>query len=127
MKMLIDTNRYTDFSRNVPDVVARFVEADELFVPFAVIAELRAGFKNGTILSRNENALVRFLGNPKVQMLFPDLETTNIYANIFAQLRRQGTPIPTHDMWIASLAIQYSLPVFTRDNHFKKLPQLTLL
>ena len=127
MKMLIDTNRYTDFSRNVPDVVARFVEADELFVPFAVIAELRAGFKNGTILSRNENALVRFLGNPKVQMLFPDLETTNIYADIFAQLRRQGTPIPTNDMWIASLAIQYSLPIFTRDDHFKNLPQLTLL
>lgn len=57
MRMLIDTNRYTDFARNVEDVVSRFLSCDEIFVPFAVIAELRAGFKNGRMLSQNEASL----------------------------------------------------------------------
>ena len=127
MKILIDTNRYTDFARNVPDVVTRFLEAEEIAVPFAVVAELRAGFKNGTLLSQNEAGLVRFLENPKVFVLFPDLATTNVYADIFAQLRRQGTPIPTNDIWIAALALQHSLPLYTRDGDFKHVQQLELV
>jgi len=39
-------------------------------------------------------------------------------------MRKQGTPIPTNDMWIAALALQHSLALHTRDKHFVHLPQL---
>lgn len=40
------------------------------------------------------------------------------------QLRMQGTPIPTNDMWIAALVLQHSLALFARDTHFDALAQM---
>jgi tRNA(fMet)-specific endonuclease VapC len=44
---------------------------------------------------------------------------------VYRQLRRQGMPIPTNDMWIAALVLQHSLVLCARDAHFEALPQLT--
>jgi predicted nucleic acid-binding protein len=41
------------------------------------------------------------------------------------QLRRQGTPIPTNDLWIAALVLQHDLVLCARDRHFDHLPQIT--
>ena len=125
MKILIDTNRYTDFANRDTEAIARFIEATEIVIPFVVLAELRAGFRNGKLLRKNEDFLVKFLANEKVKALYPDEQTTLVYADIFAQLRSQGTPIPTNDIWIASLAVQHSLPLDTRDQHFDNIPQLS--
>lgn len=124
MKLLIDTNRYTDFVRGDADTVRLLTEADRIFVPFIVLAELRAGFQCGTIARRNEAVLASFLSNARVEVLYPDARTLQVYAEIFAQLRAQGTPIPTNDIWIAALAVQHALPLCSRDAHFGKLPQL---
>ena len=62
MKILIDTNRYSDFAKGEKTAVETFTTADRIFVPFVVVAELRAGFRSGTISQRNEAVLVRFLG-----------------------------------------------------------------
>ena len=76
---------------------------------------------------RKEAKLVEFLNSPRVSVLFADDQTTRNYAEIFAQLRRAGTPIPTNDLWIAALAVQHDLPPLTSDRHFLRLPQLLLL
>jgi predicted nucleic acid-binding protein len=44
--------------------------------------------------------------------------------SIFAQLRRQGTPIPTNDIWIAALVLQHDLVLLTDDTHFSNIPQI---
>lgn len=44
-----------------------------------------------------------------------------------AELRTQGTPIPTNDLWIAALVVEHGLTLYTRDRHFEHLPQLPLL
>ena len=124
MNILVDTNRYTDFAKGVSEVVDSFLSAELIFIPFIVLAELRAGFRCGSMSLKNEMYLDRFLHNQKVRILFPDEGTTKVYAEVYAQLRRQGTPIPTNDIWIASLAIQYSLPLYTRDKHFSNIPNL---
>ncbi|MFO7535848.1 MAG: type II toxin-antitoxin system VapC family toxin [Kiritimatiellia bacterium] len=124
MNILVDTNRYRDFCEgkaNAVDVVQR---ARTLAIPFVVLAELRAGFLCGTIARHNEQTLTRFLNSQRVQILFPDEDTTHHFARIFAQLRRQGTPIPVNDIWIAALAVQHDLILFTRDSHFDDLPQI---
>ena len=127
MKILIDTNRYSDFAKGEKTAVETFTTADRIFVPFVVVAELRAGFRSGTISQRNEAVLVRFLANERVEVLYADAQTTLIYAETFARLRRNGTPIPTNDLWIAALAIQHSLPLCSRDAHFEKVPQIARL
>lgn len=127
MRILIDTNRYTDFANKDPAAVARFLEAEELIVPFIVLAELRAGFRSGTLSRRNEDILARFLSNAKVRPLYPDERTTHVYADLYALLRSRGTPIPANDIWIASLAVQHSLPLYTRDRHFQNIPRLSCI
>ena len=125
MKLALDTNRYTDLCRGDASVIATVELADEVWLPFIVVGKLRAGFAAGTQGPRNEAVLRRFLLKPRVGVLYADDQTTHHYANIFRQLRKQGMPIPTNDMWIAALALQHSLVLFARDAHFDALPQLT--
>ena len=125
MRLALDTNRYTDLCRGEPSVIETVELANEVWLPFIVVGELRAGFAVGTQGTRNEAALRRFLLKPGVAILYADDQTTQHYAAVYRQLRRQGTPIPTNDMWIAALVLQHSLVLFARDAHFDALPQLT--
>ncbi len=124
MRLALDTNRYTDLCRGEPAVVETVELADEVWLPFIVLGELRAGFAVGSHGPRNEAILRRFLLKPGVGTLYADEQTTHIYGAVYRQLRRQSTPIPTNDMWIAALVMQHSLVLFGRDTHFDVLPQL---
>jgi len=124
MKFLIDTNRYSDFAKGEHSAVELFTSADRIFVPYVTLAELHAGFSCGKISQKNEAVLSRFLSNARVEVLYADLQTTRVYGELYAELRAKGTPVPTNDLWIAALAVQYSLPLCTRDEHFTKLPQI---
>jgi len=127
MRLALDTNRYVDFCRGQPEVVEPLRQAERIFLPFVVLAELRAGFFCGQRVRQNEQTLVRFLNSPRVRVLYPDDQTTHHYARLYRQLREQGTPIPAHDLWIAALVIQHDLMLLTRDRHFDSLPQLPLV
>jgi tRNA(fMet)-specific endonuclease VapC len=127
MKLALDTTRYTDLCRGDVPVVEMVERADEVWLPFIVLGELRAGFAVGTQGPLNEAVLRRFLLKAGVAVLYADDQTTHHYANVYRQLRKQGTPIPTNDMWIAALVLQHSLVLCARDAHFDALPQLTRL
>jgi tRNA(fMet)-specific endonuclease VapC len=124
MRIAVDTNRYRDFCTGVPEAVEQFSVADGIYLPFITLAELRAGFLCGGLSRKNESVLMRFLNRPRVHLLFADENTTHHYARLFLQLRSQGTPIPTNDIWIAALVMQHDLLLYSRDQHFDFLPQL---
>jgi predicted nucleic acid-binding protein len=124
MKVALDTNRYVDLCRGVAETVNVVEEAEAVLLPFVVLAQLRAGFAYGQRQTDNERVLRRFLLKDGVQTLFPDDQTTHHYASVFRQLRIQGTPIPTNDMWLAALALQHNLVLHARDKHFDALPQI---
>jgi tRNA(fMet)-specific endonuclease VapC len=124
MRLALDTNRYVDFCRGVPEVVAMLEHAEAVYLPFVVVGELRAGFAVGTSGPKNERTLRRFQMRPGVSMLLADEQTTHHYAAVYRQLRVQGTPIPTNDLWIAALVLQHDLSLYARDQHFDHLPQL---
>ncbi len=46
------------------------------------------------------------------------------YAAIKDYLRREGTPIPTNDLWIAASTLQHGLILATRDEHFDAIEGL---
>jgi tRNA(fMet)-specific endonuclease VapC len=124
VRLALDTNRYTDLCRGDAHVLERIETANEVWLPFIVLGELRAGFAVGNQGPRNEAILRRFLLKPGVDVLYADEQTTHHYANVYRQLRKQGTPVPTNDMWIAALVLQHSLMLYDRDAHFDALPQL---
>ncbi|MGA2976857.1 MAG: hypothetical protein ABSF77_16240 [Spirochaetia bacterium] len=79
--------------------------AEIVCTAFVTLAKLRAGFLAGKAGRPNE-------------------QTAHHYARLFLQLRKQGTPIPTNDIWIAALDVQHDLVLFSRDAHFERLQQL---
>jgi predicted nucleic acid-binding protein len=127
MRILLDTNCYSEIDEGDPDTMNRVQTATEVWLPLIVLGELYAGFELGSQRERNEKQLESFLNRPSVGVLFPDNETARQYGRIFHLLRRQGTPIPTNDIWIAALALQHDLLLDSSDKHFKYVPGLMLL
>ncbi len=127
MRLAIDTHGYTDFCRGEAQVIDYLETAETIYLPIIVVGELRAGFAVGTQSSKNERVLQQFLIQPGVEMLSPDEETTFHYSAVYRQLRSQGTPIPTNDMWIAAVVLQHGLVLAHRDRHFDHLPQLATI
>ena len=127
MRIALDANRYVDFAKGVPEVAAHVAKADAVFLPFVVLGELRSGFLGGSRGEHNERGLIHFLSSPRVAVLHADDGTTHHYARLTLQLRKQGAPIPTNDVWIAALVVQHNLHLLARDQHFDALPQLAML
>lgn len=127
MKVALDTNRYRDLCEGDEEVVRLLEEAASIYVALIVIGELRAGFALGRKGRENEAVLQRFLMKPGVEVLYPGDATTRHYASLFRQLRQQGTPIPTNDLWIAALVLERDLVLCSRDQHFRHVPQLNIV
>lgn len=53
--------------------------------------------------------------------------TPAIYARIYFDLERRGAMIPINDIWIAALAIEAQLPILARDEHFSRIPGLSVI
>jgi tRNA(fMet)-specific endonuclease VapC len=120
MRVALDTNSYSNLLLGLGSFEAQdLVEnADQVFLPLIVLAELHSGFRIGKKRRENEELLNVFLSKPGVEILYPDYSTANHYADLSLQLRVHGTPIPTNDLWIASLVLQHDLFLITNDSHF---------
>jgi tRNA(fMet)-specific endonuclease VapC len=127
VRVALDANRYGDLARGDREVAALLETAERVFLPFVVLAELRAGFAAGSRGIENERLLQRFLAKRGVEPLLASDATTRHYAQLYRQLRHQGTPIPTNDLWIAALVVEHDLALCTRDGHFQNLPQIILV
>lgn len=127
MRVALDTNRYVDFCRGDRQAQDLLETASLVYLPLIVLAELRAGFAVGTRSQSNERALRGFLRKPGVEILHPTESTTLIYASLYRQLRSQGTPIPTNDLWTAALVVEHNLVLCSRDEHFHRLAQLEIV
>jgi tRNA(fMet)-specific endonuclease VapC len=126
-RISIDTNIYTAFKCNHPDVVSAFQNCDLLGVDVTVLAELYAGFILGNREKKNKHALEEFLSQPRVEVLAHDGETAERYALILAGLKKKGKPIPTNDIWIAANAMKNGHALYSFDKHFSEIDGLALL
>ena len=59
-----------------------------------------------------------------VSVISPTIRTAQVYGEVKAELSRRGQIIPNNDVWIAAYAIQYGLPLITRDAHFCRVSGL---
>jgi len=124
--VLIDTNIYSYAMRGDPDTVSVLQQAGEIAVCSISIGELLSGFKGGSREKENRKELDEFLDAPRVHIYHIDENTAEFYAEILNTLREKGAPIPTNDIWIASVAFQHGLRLYSKDKHFESIPGLML-
>lgn len=127
MKLLLDTNRLSDALAEDDDVLDVLETAEAIHVPVVALGELRAGFHAGSRPAKNETRLQWFLSQDGVSIEGIDAAVSHRYAEIHAALRRRGTPIPTNDLWIAAIALEIGLVLYTRDAHFGRVPGLACM
>jgi len=124
VKLLLDTNRLSDALAQVDEVIERLETTEAIHVPVIALGEIRSGFARGSRPAENEARLQWFLAQDGVTTLGVDAPVSHRYAAIHRTLRARGTPIPTNDLWIAAMAIEFGLVVYTRDAHFAAVPGL---
>jgi tRNA(fMet)-specific endonuclease VapC len=118
-KVLIDTNIYSYAMKGDPETIAVLQQSHEIGICAVSIGELLSGFKGSNRELENRKELEEFLDTPRVKMYSIDEDTAEFYAEVLNSLKENGKPIPTNDIWIASVALQYGLKLFSKDQHFK--------
>jgi tRNA(fMet)-specific endonuclease VapC len=120
---LIDTNIIVDSLRN-KELASQLTSMTNLYISTIVYGELLFDAYNSQNPQKHIERLNLFLTN--FTTLATDSNTAEAYAKIKANLRKKGTPIPDNDMWIAACAMQYALPLYTRDRDFKYIDGILL-
>ncbi|MCX6934919.1 MAG: PIN domain-containing protein, partial [Verrucomicrobia bacterium] len=82
-----------------------------------------AEFFYGVQNSKRKDVLTRWFSEflDSVRILDLDRDVFPFYNVIRTELKRAGTPIPTNDLWTASLARLYGMKVVSRDRHFDRV------
>jgi toxin FitB len=119
MKYLVDANVLSEATKPVPDLpVIAWLRAHErdIAVDPLILGELRFGI---LLLARGRkrSALERWFdaGVQRVQCLPWDADTSRIWAELLARLRRAGKVMPIKDSLIAATALTHNLIVVTRN------------
>ena len=120
----LDTSAYSRFQRGEGSVVDLIDSASWLGLPAIVLGELWTGFLRGSQPERNAGNLREFVGHSVVEVIAIDEEIARIYGEIVNDLREQGRPLPTNDVWIAAAAIRSGAPVLTFDSHFESISRV---
>lgn len=120
----LDTSAYSQLRRGHGRVAEILDAAEWIGLPVVVAGELLTGFLLGSRFDRNRKELEEFVAAPVVNLIEIDLRTASLYAEIFAWVRKAGTPLPTNDIWIAACAARVGATVLTFDSDFRAIPRV---
>ena len=118
MRVLLDSNAYSNLKRGHPRVVELIRGSEEIYLSTIVVGELLFGFRMGSRFDRNVRELHAFLDSPYVTLVPVSLNTADRYSRIAASLRLKGFPIPSNDIWIAAQAMETGADLISCDRHF---------
>jgi tRNA(fMet)-specific endonuclease VapC len=123
--ILLDTSVVVAHLRGSIDLQTLASPDEPLFLPLIALGELYRGVLKSARPESNRAKVNEFLEIAAV--LYPDVGTAEIYAQIAQALDTRGTPIPENDLWIAAVAPECDMPLATRDNHFRQVEMLDIL
>jgi tRNA(fMet)-specific endonuclease VapC len=121
--VLLDTNIMVAILNKDKALTAK-LENVTVYVSSIVLGELYFGAYKSAQVNQNLSQIERYIKD--YELLVCDKSTAEEYGQIKAMLRAKGRPIPENDIWIAAQARQYSLPLITRDEHFKQVDGLLI-
>lgn len=121
--MILDTNALSAWADGDEAIRPALSSAVKLVVPVVVLGEFDFGIRQSRHYRRYVEWLASSLRNVEVAVV--DEETAKIYGEIRLALKKAGTPIPVNDAWIAASAVQFDLPVLSRDTHFDSVADVS--
>ena len=125
MKLVLDTNIYSDYAEGLPDIVDFLaIHGEEIFLPSIVLGELSYGFMKGSRQRFNERKLQEFIRKLQIEIIDVNQNVARKYGVIYLSLVRKGTKIPINDVWIAACCMEAGGTLVTRDRHFRKVDQI---
>jgi tRNA(fMet)-specific endonuclease VapC len=124
VKILLDTSAYVAFKRNNMEVVEIISRAEQILFSPVVLGELMFGFRNGSRFIDNMADLDNFLEHESVSLAEIGKITSDRYSRIVFQLKQQGNPIPSNDIWIAAQTMENGADLITFDQHFNRISGL---
>lgn len=124
IRLCLDTSAYSRLMRGHPKLQAMLEAADQILLPVTVLGEVYTGFQGGSRPEENLSLLAAFRSQPGVVIVDTTDNVAQRYAAIVMTLKRQGTPIPTNDIWIAATALENGGRLVAYDNHFATVPGL---
>ncbi|MFH0975656.1 MAG: type II toxin-antitoxin system VapC family toxin [Spirochaetota bacterium] len=122
-KYLLDTNIVIDLFNGKKQITNLLETIPQIFISNITIGELYYGSFKSRQKDENIKKIEEFVINSSI----PDsnIDTSKIYGLTKSELSKKGKPIPENDIWIASIAIQYSLTLLSKDLHFKHIENLS--
>ena len=125
MKLVLDTNSYSDYAEGLPQTVDFMAtHGEHIYLPSVVLGELNFGFMKGSRKRFNERKLQQFISSLKVEIIDVDADVARKYAIIYLSLETRGTKIPLNDVWIAASCMEVGGTLLTRDKHFEVVEQI---
>jgi tRNA(fMet)-specific endonuclease VapC len=125
LKLVLDTNIYSDYAEGLTDVVEAIVQyGQDLFIPAIVLGELTYGFMKGSRKTYNEKKLRQIIDHLQIGIIPVDTDVARKYGFIFLALRKKGTKIPINDVWISACCMAVGGVLLTRDRHFEQVDQI---
>ncbi len=118
-RVLVDTCIWVEFfntSSRTGEELDRLLREDTVWTCGIVVFELLQGVK-----SEKEKAIIMdiLLNLEYIEMSWLLWQKA---ADLSVKLKKKGLTIPLSDIFIASIAIEYDLQIFTIDKHFRKIP-----
>ena len=123
-RLVLDTSVYSRMRTGHEGVLDRIAAAEVVLIPVTVLGELEAAFELGSRVRENSVVLAEFLGEPFVATLPTTPEVARRYGQLFAALRRAGTPIPINDVWVAAATVDCGGHLLTFDGDFRRVKLL---
>ena len=125
MKLVLDTNVYSDYAEGVPETVDLIAtQGEQIYLPSIVFGELQFGFMKGKRQAYNEKKLRQFTDILNVEVISVNADVARKYAAIYLSLQKKGTKIPINDVWIAASCMEVGGTLLTRDKHFDVFDQI---
>ena len=121
-KFLLGTNAVIEMLAGDAGISRGQDSAEQTYLAVTSVGELYFGAAKSGRPEMNRLTIERLLLEKEVVPC--DSAVAREYGRLKAVLRKQGTPIPDNDIWIAAIALRNDLTLVSRDRHFERIPGL---
>ena len=133
MGVIIDTSAFVELERNRENWqrLSKVIGTGPAFLPSIVWAELMVGVHLADTVERalkRKGQLERL--RQRIAILPFTFEVAEVWAELFAELRRTGAMIPANDLCVISTAVfhGHQILISSRDeDHFRRIPRARVI
>ena len=127
-KYILDSDILIYFLKGKKGIVEKIISLpkEDLYITIINYTELLYGIYNSNKIIENKEKILPFLDNFKILQF--DKKSSEIFAKLKSNLKKQGNIIADMDLMIASITISNRAILFTNNlKHFERIKKLEIL